>query len=91
MPLPRKATLRGKRFRVCHPARMGDCSGLCDDSPDVRTIWIQREQGPRDFMETVIHEAAHATWPKLSEQAVTRGAKEIMDLLWRYGYRRESD
>jgi hypothetical protein len=86
MTLPRSAKLRGKRFRILHPVNLGDF-GMCDDSKETMRIWIRLDQSPKDFLETVIHEAMHGCLPDTTEEAVTETAESIAGLLWKYGYR----
>lgn len=38
-------------------------------------------------LDTELHEALHAAYPMLDEEAVKQGATDIARLLWRIGYR----
>lgn len=86
MSLPRVARLRGKRFKLKHLPKMVDF-GMCDDSKEEMRIWLRLDQPPKDFLETVIHEALHGCLPDITEEAVTETAEDIAGMLWRYGYR----
>jgi hypothetical protein len=63
--------------------------GYCDDPihhsrPTLRATINARCSG----LENVIHEALHASNWLVDEENVTRTAKEIARLLWRFDYRR---
>jgi hypothetical protein len=53
-----------------------------------RIIRIGTWQGEQDTLDTVIHEALHASLPLLDETAVHETANDLSRLLWRLGYRR---
>lgn len=43
----------------------------------------------RDYQDTCIHEAVHASMPNLCETDVARLANDITEVLWKRGYRLE--
>lgn len=70
--------------------------GLCfsPDDPydrDAREIWIKPSLRGRARLEAVIHEGTHADQPRMTEEQVTAFAHNIMDLVWREGYRRTGE
>lgn len=75
-----------------------DVDGMCFQPDSLREtsaypyeIWIKPGLRGNNRMETLIHEAAHAEMPKLSEDEVDALAKHFTDLLWRDGYRRTEE
>jgi hypothetical protein len=42
------------------------------------------------MLDTIVHEALHASRPELDEDAVTKTANDVSRLLYRLGYRRQS-
>lgn len=62
------------------PVRRGDMQsphhdGECDH--EQLTIRVYRDLPPPAMVETIIHEIMHAQQPDLSEDAITRRAREI--------------
>lgn len=53
-----------------------------------RIIRIATWQGEKETLDTIIHEALHASLPLLDEVAVHETANDLSRLLWRLGYRR---
>ena len=51
-------------------------------------IEIEPRQYPKDYLDTLIHEALHEILPNKSEKFILRAASSIAHLLWRLGYRR---
>ena len=72
-----------------------DLDGLClfpDDVGGERTdlqIWINPNLKWNTLrkLDTIIHEALHAEFPKMSEEEVMAAGINISRLLWRLGYR----
>ena len=56
--------------------------------PETRILHVNKDLGPRDFLETLVHESLHASLPSEDEEQVTRVGREIAMFLWRLGYRR---
>jgi hypothetical protein len=54
-----------------------------------RLIRIGTWQGEQDTLDSIIHEALHASLPLLDETAVHQTANDISRLLWKLGYRRQ--
>jgi len=54
-----------------------------------RSIYVDPELSPKQFLETAIHEAMHAEDKDVSEQTIDRRAHSMHRWLWRLGYRRE--
>ncbi len=53
-----------------------------------KTIKINRRgHTAKELMGSEIHEALHAIYPYLAEDAISRGEKELASWLWKRGYR----
>lgn len=76
------------RFRFVKASQIpSDRVGDCDVRPPY-TIRVRHALKKQVRMDTIIHEAIHAMFPKLGEKKVFQSAKELANLLWRCGYRR---
>ena len=79
------------RFRVRnkHILESDGCVGQCwPGSDDGQLIEIDPRQCPKDYMDTIIHEALHHLFPKKKEPSILRSGTSLANLLWRLGYRR---
>lgn len=56
---------------------------------DKNEIHIDPRQTEREFLGTLVHEAAHIACPYLSEEAVVKIEATIAGVLWGQGYRRK--
>ena len=66
-----------------------DRDGECDDpSTKGRAIRISQNLSEKDELETLIHEMLHACAWFLTEEFVTRTARDISKVLWKLGYRK---
>lgn len=85
----RTHTIRGRRWRVDglrnvrRPA-LGECA-----SPP-RVLRIPVDGDTLDELDTIIHEALHAA-TELDETAVSETAEAVARLLWRLGWRKETE
>lgn len=52
-------------------------------------VLIDDRLAKRSKLETECHEFLHAANPSLSEEAVTRQAKDLSKILWSLGYRQQ--
>jgi len=59
--------------------------GLAD--PERKTIEIDPRQRPKQYFDTILHEAIHIAFPELSEAKTRKATKIIRDILWNHGYR----
>ena len=58
------------------------CDGVCiDDRPPV--IYIDGSLSGVEMLETILHEGLHAEFPDLSEESVTRAAKNSAVACWK--------
>lgn len=77
-------TLGGRRYQIRYVTRLGprnEHDGDCArEAPLV--IRIRKGQEPKDWLDTHIHEALHAIFPFLDEEAVTQGAHDLTALLF---------
>ena len=83
----RSHTFWGKKYRIIEsPSQAG---GLCD-APwvDTKELTVPVEGSDKYDLELNIHEAMHACFWDLSEDAVTEGAKDVAAFLWRLGWRK---
>lgn len=59
--------------------------GLAD--VDKKVIEIDPRQRPKQYLDTLIHEALHIAFPDLSETQVKKKTKIIRDVIWNHQYR----
>lgn len=67
--------------------RFGDSDGTLA-APQIR---VRRSLRGQQMLDTIIHEALHASRPELAEEAVTQTATDVARLLWKIGYRQQGD
>jgi hypothetical protein len=65
-----------------------DVVGQCWPYSGDRIIEIDPRQCPKEYLDTLIHEATHELFPRMKESTVLRAGTTIANLLWRLGYRR---
>lgn len=71
-----------------HLKEEDDCVGRCWPGTRVYEIEIDPRQCPKDYLDTLVHEALHELLPKKREDFILRAGTTIANLLWRLGYRR---
>jgi hypothetical protein len=54
----------------------------------INELEIDPRQPPKQYLDTLIHEALHLARPELEETTVEETATFITDVLWRQNYRR---
>ena len=77
------------KFKV-HNKPIGDTDnavGQCWPKTRQRIIEIDPRQSPKDYLDTLIHEALHELLPNKREDFILRSGTSIANLLWRLGYR----
>jgi len=84
-------SFRGRRYNIRfdrQPLGRGHL-GVCDAPTAGRnkTIVIRPNLSDRDKLDTAVHEALHACYWDMDEEAVNEGASDIAKFLWRLGYR----
>lgn len=65
------------------------CVGQCWPHTGDHILEVDPRQCPKDYMDTVIHEALHELWPKAKEHKILKAGTSLANLLWRLGYRRK--
>jgi hypothetical protein len=84
-----RVRLGGKYWRLRFAANMKDYGDMVDPGKaEGRLIRVGTWQGEEDTLDTIIHEALHASLPLLDEAAVHATANDLSRLLWRLRYRR---
>ena len=59
--------------------------------PNEYKIEIDPGLEPKTEMDIAIHEGLHVLFPYLPEDAIDNAGKTLADLLWRLGYRKDSE
>jgi len=82
--------IAGKNYKIVIDARLKDAHGICTDPARPRpTIKVTRGLSEAVFLETVLHEALHASaYQLLSEGFVSECAADLAGLLLKLGYSR---
>lgn len=62
--------------------------GQCWPNTKQHVIEIDPRQCPKDYLDTLVHEALHELFPKKREKYILQAGTTIANLLWRLGYRR---
>jgi len=79
------ASFNGKRVKVI----LERLDGMYVPHRDPEgTLYIGGATGPYNGLETAIHEAMHALWPRKTELEINRAACDMARFLWRLKYRR---
>ena len=82
--------LAGKRYNLvrCDISHHGEC-----ESPGTKgkKIRIKESIKGRTLLDTLIHESLHACLWMADEEWVAQTASDISHVLWRCGYRQDSD
>lgn len=78
------------QFRVInrHTHTEDGTVGQCWPETGEHIIEIDPRQCPKDYMDTLIHEALHELFPRAKESKILRAGTSVAALLWRLGYRR---
>jgi len=82
---PRIMVIGGVEHEIIYASEF---DGFVTNGGKERTIFINDLRGPRTVLDTGIHEALHASEPRMTEKRVVRIAKNVRNLLWKMGYRR---
>lgn len=86
-----RVRLRGHEWSVVYRDEMPEAErnywGVAHEGKIAKRIRIDASLHGKDRLDTEIHEALHAEYPDLDEEAIARGATDIARLLWRIGYR----
>jgi hypothetical protein len=65
---------------------VGQCWPLSKKSKNI--LEIDPRQCPREYLDTLVHEALHISFPRVKEPKILRVGTSIAKLLWRLGYRK---
>lgn len=85
-----KISIRGVEYRVVLTDDLEeDVYGFCDDPKwdGDRVIAIHRRLRGKRRVEIIVHELLHALFWHLSEGVVEEAARDIAEVLWKFGYR----
>jgi len=86
---PQKIVVRGRPFTIL-TRKMKKFDGLCDHpATPYPEIWIHSSLKGEPMLSTLIHEATHASFSDLSEDAVNEFGNDLAKILWQLGYRNE--
>ncbi|MGV0949138.1 MAG: hypothetical protein ACOYB3_00555 [Azonexus sp.] len=85
----RKVAKNPMRFRVYSRKiyEKKGCVGLCWPGSGTG-MEVDPRLSPKDYLDTVVHEALHLLFPKAKETKILRAGTSVANLLWRLGYRR---
>ncbi len=75
-----------RKIRIAHKRNPG-VWGLA--FPEQWRIELDPSLDEKTLLEIAVHEAAHVVIPDLDESAVDRLGKQVADVLWRLGFRRD--
>ena len=78
----RTITIEGVTYDISYSSQF---DGFVTD--DDRVVFFDDRICPTRLLETAIHEGLHMSEPKMTEERVTRVAKNVRRLLWAMGYR----
>ena len=84
---PTQVMIEGNLWAIL-PSKRGEMAARDNDGEcnfDDLTIRVYRDLGRHAQLETVIHEVMHAQQPDMTEEAITRRAREITRALIRTG------
>ncbi len=80
-------TFREKSYEI-HWRRLHRRHGLCDPpSWPAKRLYIDPALDEDEFLQTAIHEALHACYWDLDEDAIDDGARDLSKFLRRIGFR----
>jgi hypothetical protein len=51
-------------------------------------IHIGPRQPPKEYLDTLVHEALHLAFPDLNEEAISEGASMVARVLWAQNFRK---
>lgn len=86
-----RVTILKKRWTLRFTRLPKGTDGECDPPETTgKEIRIQQPLDEKNQLETVIHEALHASDWHRSEEWVEEVARDLARILWRLGYRRET-
>lgn len=78
----------GRWWKLVYATPPNRLWGQCDYG--ARTIYVEPRAQDELVLGTLVHEAAHAELPELSEEAIERLEEAIGKLLWSQGYRKSA-
>lgn len=74
----------GRLWRILFRS-LGGVWGFCDH--DTRTISIEKNSSNKMMLDAICHEVAHASFPYLTEDAISEFGSDLAQLLWKQGWR----
>lgn len=94
MPRPIKThVFRGKKYKIVFGTHRRfnrkEDDGQCDGpNRQGKLLCVDPKLTPPRELEVWVHEALHASFWDLDEEAIDEAGKSIASLLWRLGYRK---
>jgi len=65
--------------------------GQCWPGSKKHIIEIDPRQCPKDYLDTLLHEALHELFPYKPEKFIQKAGKSLANLLWRLKYRKKNE
>lgn len=87
-------TFRGRTYRIipCDPDNPGGALGITDPPSEPDKMIVAPVDGDKLIdLQTLIHEALHASFWDLDERAVEEADEAIGRFLWRCGWRKTEE
>lgn len=94
MEPPFTHSFRSRRYKIVYKTNLKneegeELDGTCDPPSNKNPqIEIDPTLDDKAELETHVHEAMHAVFPDLNEDAVESGARDVFKYLWKLGYRK---
>jgi len=66
-----------------------NATGMFLEGKKSSLIEIDPRLSPKAELDTVIHESLHFAFPFIEEEAITKAATDIAEIMFSYGYRKE--
>jgi len=84
----KSVTLRGRRWRIGRVKQKHERGGCEHPGIPGKEIDVPVNGTRRDDLDTIIHEALHACFWDIDEEAIEESATDIARFLWGLGWRK---